>query len=190
MTFDETVVSCAAPTLCGIKPANLFSMKQELFNDSYPKIRKWNNELGLLGKKIVLIKRCGAANLFFIYDEEKLWQILKQKKHIAYLAMKGYHVRKGKNAILRELFSRLARDVSFPHEIGLFLGYPLEDVVGFESENKCKYAGAWAVYGNVASAQKKMRMYKECSTLCCRLLNNGMNIPDISKNYSILKEVG
>ena len=59
--------------------------------------------------------------------------MLKNPKNRAYLASKGYQVEKGLNFVLAELFHRLAANDDFPHEVGLFLGYPLEDVVGFET---------------------------------------------------------
>lgn len=47
----------------------------------------------------------------------------------------------------------------FPHEMGFFLGYPLEDVVGF-IQNQGKnflYTGYWKVYGNL---QEKVRLFQ------------------------------
>ena len=39
----------------------------------------------------------------------------------------------------------------FPHEMGLLLGYPIEDVVGFmeHSGKEYLYSGYWKVYENV-----------------------------------------
>lgn len=40
----------------------------------------------------------------------------------------------------------------FPHEMGLLLGYPIEDVVGFmeHSGKEYLYSGYWKVYENVS----------------------------------------
>ena len=46
-------------------------------------------------------------------------------------AKKGYPVEKGFDAVLYEPVFRLMRFGDFPHEIGIFLGYPQEDVVPF-----------------------------------------------------------
>ena len=47
---------------------------------------------------------------------------------------------------------RLASGDGFPHEIGLFLGYPVEDVLGFieNAGQNCKCCGCWKVYCNEA----------------------------------------
>lgn len=65
---------------------------------------------------------------------------------------------------------RLKESATFPHEIGLFLGYPPEDVSGF-IENKpgsCKCVGHWKVYGNMAEAQRMFDQYKKCTDVYCR----------------------
>ena len=47
---------------------------------------------------------------------------------------------------LARLIERLKDADEFPHEIGLFLGYPPEDVEGFIQEpNGQKYTGIWKV---------------------------------------------
>lgn len=61
--------------------------------------------------------------------------------------------------------AHLRQDAEFPHEIGLFLGYPPEDVQGF-MENKAarhKLAGCWKVYGDVDAAQQTFARYKKCT---------------------------
>ena len=49
-----------------------------------------------------------------------------------------------------ELVIRMREQKEFPHEVGLFLGYPPEDVHGFiENRAQCaKCIGAWKVYGD------------------------------------------
>lgn len=46
-----------------------------------------------------------------------------------------------------QLVRRLRRQEDFPHEVGLFLSYPPEDVAGFIANNarRCKCAGLWKV---------------------------------------------
>lgn len=60
---------------------------------------------------------------------------------------------------------RLGESDEFPHEIGLFLGYPVEDVKGFiENKASCaKCVGYWKVYGDEEKAQKLFNQYKKCT---------------------------
>ncbi len=50
----------------------------------------------------------------------------------------------------RKTFENFALPRQFPHEIGLFLGYPPEDVCGYiRNKGKCqKCTGHWQVYGD------------------------------------------
>ena len=62
--------------------------------------------------------------------------------------------------------------------IGLFLGYPPEDVCGF-IENKadaCKCVGCWKVYGDEDAAKKLFAKYKKCTDVYCTLFANGRSI--------------
>lgn len=61
--------------------------------------------------------------------------------------------------------SKLQSDPDFPHEIGLFLGYPAEDVKGFiENKAACsKCSGCWKVYGDEQAARilfKNIKMHR------------------------------
>ena len=76
------------------------------------------------------------------------------------------------------LQKRIAEKPEFPHEIGIFLGYPLEDVDGFithQGEN-CKLCGCWKVYGNVEQASRTFANYEKCRVFLCAKLSKGCNI--------------
>ena len=68
----------------------------------------------------------------------------------------GYDLSRPVEEILAHLGQRVRQGGSFPHEIGLFLGYPVEDVVGFiENQGQnFKLCGPWKVYGDVEAAQQ------------------------------------
>ena len=63
------------------------------------------------------------------------------------------------------LIRRLRENDEFPHEIGLFLGYPIEDVVGFirYAGKGCKLSGLWKVYGDAEAAS---RLFDRLSRVC------------------------
>ena len=52
----------------------------------------------------------------------------------------------------------------FPHEVGLFLGYPPEDVLGFmkSSREGVKCVGCWKVYGDEARARAAFWRFQRC----------------------------
>ena len=66
----------------------------------------------------------------------------------------------------------------FPHEIGVFLDYPLGDVIGFIENKghnyKCK--GCWKVYCNECEAQKTFQRYQKCRNVYLRLWKQGRSV--------------
>ena len=64
-----------------------------------------------------------------------------------------------------EFAARFAEGGCFPHESGIFLGYPLEDVCGFIANkgNHAKLCGEWKVYGDAHAAARTFHRYT-----CCR----------------------
>ena len=68
---------------------------------------------------------------------------------------------------VRTLIARLHENADFPHEIGLFLGYPPEDVDGFiRNGARCaKCVGPWKVYGDEQAARCKFAQYRKCTNV-------------------------
>lgn len=65
-----------------------------------------------------------------------------------------------------------------PHEIGFFLGYPYDDVVGF-IENKGENSlcsGCWKVYSRARDAQACFCCYKTCTAAYEDLFDEGVPI--------------
>ena len=90
----------------------------------------------------------------------------------------GYSENFSLEECLDRLSVRIRESESFPHEIGIFLGYPVEDVVGF-IENKgenFKLCGTWKVYGNVENAKRTFSNYVKCRAYLCNKLNEGADI--------------
>ena len=82
-----------------------------------------------------------------------------------------------KNALCH-LKKRLYKYQNFPHEIGIFLGYPLEDVKGFikNKGKNCKTCGVWKVYFNECEKQKLFEKYKKCTKVYCDVFNRGKEL--------------
>lgn len=74
----------------------------------------------------------------------------------------------------------------FPHEIGLVLGYPPEDVIGFieNKGNNYLHAGYWKVYENLAEKQKLFRSYEQARESIIHLLSQGVCIQEVIRNYN------
>ena len=66
---------------------------------------------------------------------------------------------------LRQLASRLCLQAEFPHEIGVFLGYPLDDVKGFirHKGRNYTYCGCWKCYGDPQAARRRFEGFRRCT---------------------------
>jgi hypothetical protein len=68
------------------------------------------------------------------------------------------------NGCIAQLIARLRDDQDFPHEVGLFLGYPPADVEGFmHRKHACKLSGIWKVYDDVEGASRQFARCKRCT---------------------------
>ena len=185
MSFEETIIHGGAPALCGIKPACLFSMNSKNYEEGYEQLKVWKSCFFKEQRFFVTLRKSDGRFLFFIYDKALLETVCKNQRNEEYLKTKGYPVQKGFNAMLAFLLHKLAYDEIFPHEVGLFLGYPLEDVIGFEVQNASgfKYSGIWKVYGDTQRAVNQMNMYKSCTEKCMKWLGAGLSVPLAAKKY-------
>ena len=70
----------------------------------------------------------------------------------------------------------------FPHEVGLFLSYPPEDVKGFIDHRACgfKCAGLWKVYGDEEKARTLFAKYRKCTEIYCALWQSGSRLEQLA----------
>jgi len=173
---DEQLVQFCSPTLAGIKTGNLFSCsyttKDELFTD----LRRLNRILQPKGLRILPLKFSGSRVLVYLYRPGDLARDLKAAEALQLLQEAGYRGRTSEQCIA-ELMRRLKTCDEFPHEIGLFLSYPPEDVRGFmEHRSEAKCTGCWKVYGDADKAQETFRRYKKCTETYSKQLAGGVPI--------------
>lgn len=90
------------------------------------------------------------ALLLFCYDHNQLQQKLDHAGVRTLLTKAGYDAHASCDALIHELQSRIASNNAFPHEIGLFIGYPAKDVAAFMGLVKLPFTcqGPWKIYGN------------------------------------------
>ncbi|MBQ3943507.1 MAG: DUF3793 family protein, partial [Elusimicrobia bacterium] len=127
-TFEEIFIEHCAPLLAGIKISGLFSVKYETYSELYEKIVTLNKK----DIYIKIIKKFNSSNSFYLifaYRKTKLSERINEKLINLFLKDYGYSKCKDLNDYLCILTEKLNSSEAFPHEIGIFLGYPLNDVV-------------------------------------------------------------
>ena len=161
---EQTLIDNCSPTMAGLKTGSLFSCFFESKKELMKNIRRLNRHLVPKGIRMIPVKIESGRALIYVYRPDRLTADLNDKTAKAILKEKLYPSPDAQSCVA-ELVRRLRNEESFPHEIGLFLGYPSFDVDGF-IKNKAKDAkcvGTWKVYGDEEAAKKKFALYKKCT---------------------------
>lgn len=174
---EELLVRHCSPTLAGMKTANMFTCSFENAENMRSDVRKLNVMLGKKGLRVLPLRFKNNRALIYIYRPSKLSEDLQNDTACRLLKEHGYDSERPEQCIIR-LIKRLSENEEFPHEIGLFLGYPPEDVRGFidNKAGSCKCVGCWKVYGDAKAAQKVFAKYKKCTDVYCMQYAKGKSI--------------
>jgi len=174
MSVEHLTTHCA-PTLAGLKTGSLFTcaVTPTLLRD----LDRWNRQLRGKGVCVRLLHKSETRALVYVYRPRQLARDLARPEVASFLRELGYPSCQP-GACLRQLSEKCARGGAFPHEIGLFLGYPLEDVRGFiqRGPRACKLVGSWKVYGDVAEARRRFQQFDKCTRVYCQKLREGFSI--------------
>lgn len=165
---EELLVRHGAPTLAGLKTANLFTCSCNDRQEVIRFVRRQNRHLQRKGLRMIPLRFSDSKALLYLYRPGKLSDDLADHDARQLLKKYGYDLKNCDRCVV-QLIRRLRQSDDFPHEIGLFLGYPAEDVRGFieNGAKGCKLVGCWKVYGDEAAAQKKFDRYKKCTQVYC-----------------------
>lgn len=178
--LEEIIASQCAPVLTDVKPSNLLILTGEeeaayVQSTEIPGISRRCLYQGEQKSTWILYRRDRleaelvwpqTAGFLKAYGYEKAEEDLEQK--LEKLAERYTSYREGKQ--------------EFPHEMGVFLGYPLGDVKGFIEHQGRNYlcSGYWKVYQNERKAKKTFQLYRSVKEAVLQMLMAGSNLYEIS----------
>ena len=178
-TFEAVLVRQCAPTLAGMKPGSIFCFNHSPLEVSRQKVCQWNKQLEPFGLTVqILLERPGSSSVIvFVYRRDRLEQMLSDDAYQSFLAEAGYE-RTNLDGLLEQLSYRLRTQPEFPHEIGVFLGYPLRDVIGFIENHGRNFTccGFWKSYGDPAEMQVCFACYRRCIQTYVAMFEQGIPI--------------
>ncbi len=185
---DETLVRYGSPTLAGLKTGNLFTCEYTDPEELYTQLRELNRQLVPRGIRLLPLRRSERRVLLYLYRPDRLERDLGTSGARDLLKEEGYPCGSAQQC-LAELIRRLRCRKAFPHEIGLFLSYPLEDVCGFirYGGSRSKLTGCWQVYGDVEKARKTFDRFDRCTRSYCRQWAEGVPLTRLAINIQNLK---
>lgn len=170
-----------APLLTGIKISNLFIVATGNAKHVFQRFQ---------GTSIAMCVLCKTKKktVFFLYRPDELEDYVRSPKVQELLEYLGYESLR-LNVLLKECSRRyqkyVADETGFPHELGLLLGYPVDDVIGF-IENQGKnplYTGYWKVYSNLREALNLFEKYNQAQETVVRMITCGIDVQNILKIY-------
>lgn len=182
--FETFLVEQCAPVLAGIKPGSMFPYKP-VEGERLPELlRRWNETLAPKGVQVTSIKRCRRIGgyLIYVYRPRQIAEILAVPAVAAFLADCGYEPGMTLPQTLRVLTRRLCQNPDFPHEVGVFLGYPLRDILGFiENQGRDSLCtGCWKVYHEPQKALRTFQDYRACTAAYRSLYRGGSSVAELT----------
>lgn len=183
---ENVVIEVGAPTLAGIKTGSLINVdcgndsKRQICHD----IREMNRSFSGKGIRAVPLRFHNGKVLLYIYRPVFLAKDLENEQAKRLLKERDYPLDCIEDAVatLAKKTSHYGNSQDFPHEIGLFLGYPVEDVKGFieHKYDGCKLVGAWKVYGDVQKSAALFARYRRCTNSYRMHWRQGKTLNDLT----------
>lgn len=161
--LEEFIAYHCAPALAKIKPSNIAACQKAQFPNLHRELDELNSQLNKSDIYIEILCECEKRALIIAYRKSVLECHLRSHKNRAFLSLYGYPENAALGEYLAFLKKRLSHN-SFPHEIGVFLGYPLHDIYCFINHRNegCLLVGEWKVYQNAEAAKKLFGRFKSC----------------------------
>lgn len=176
----QLALQCA-PLIMGLKISNMFTI-----NNS--QLRRVKNLLQGSRIKLFLLCTRGEKSTVFLYNEELFAKHLKKRKIWEFMKRYGYYRCEPEYVLVcfqrRYKSYREGRNI-FPDELGVLLGYPLEDVEGYvKNEGRdALYTGYWKVYEEVQEKKEIFRMFELARETLLQLMGKGMKMSEIIETF-------
>ena len=177
----QMALQCA-PLITGLKVANLLIIPSK--NEKYVGAILDGTDISY-----IRLAKSECKTTFFLYREERLTAWLMRAENRALLTEAGYS-----GIILSDILQTIQmryeayvqKGKAFPHEIGVLLGYPAEDVKGFvvnEGKNYL-YSGYWKVYGDLSEAKQLFYKFDRAKEALIELVSRGIGIRNVIESCS------
>ena len=189
--FEQELIEHCSPTLASIKAASLFTYTYKSLKELHVRVTYWNSKMKRKGITFDILSENVGVNkaLIYVYRRADLEKILNRDEIRSFLLNHGYliddnEIVGGVNCenIILQLKKKFEKLNQFPHEIGIFLEYPIGDAKGFIENHgcNCKCTGYWKVYCNEEEAEKTFRKYKKCRDIYMKLWINGRSVMQLT----------
>ncbi|WP_432662884.1 DUF3793 family protein [Wukongibacter baidiensis] len=169
--FIGWLVEILGPVLMGSKPAELLSFPKHE-KQLLRKIDSIEKHMGKC-KRVTyrLFKNKSGSIKVLFYNPKSLDTSLQEYRNMRFLKNLGYPSKYGLDEYLQIIIDKMITG-DIPHEIGVFLGYPLKDIIGFIGHPSLKLTkvNGWRVYGDPRLSDKRLNEFIEAKNKVRKLL--------------------
>lgn len=164
-----------------MKTGSIYACPYETREGLLHELQGLNRKLSPRGLRILPLRFGKDRVLLYLFRPGELMRDLQCPCARKILSDAGYGELRLGNC-MRCLIERLQKSEDFPHEIGLFLSYPPEDVQGFIDNRAQNYKCicAWKVYGDEEKAQRTFEQYRKCTQIYCRSYRAGTKLEELA----------
>lgn len=169
--FEEWVFLNAAAVLFSGKTGELLTLSFDEFNLSASDVEDYLFGLSeRWGFAYRMLDESERSLKFIVYDTGRLQDVLDEAPFCVMGAKLDYAYPLKADYFLEEVRERWQLHQKIPHEIGVALGYPLDDVFGYMGllPLACKGVCGWQVYGCLRESQRRSCAFNDarCQALC------------------------
>lgn len=168
--FDEWLFLNGSTVLLGEKAGELLSVDPGEFLLARHEMEACLERLGALWDfRFKILRESNGLTKFIIFNEARVQSTLDEVPFCVMGAQLRYAFPLSVDSFLEEVVHRWAGSGALPHEIGVALGYPLDDVFGYMGllPLQCKGVCGWQVYGCMETSKGLSCAYNEAR---CRAL--------------------
>ncbi len=178
----QLALQCA-PLITGLKISNLLIIP-EVNNKRFEEIIEKTDI------SVYRLLHYQGKTVYLLYREAKVIEFLKSDRAKEVFIKEGYE-----SLLLEDILHSFQKRYeiyrvkggTFPHEMGLLLGYPVEDVVGFIENEGSNYlcSGYWKVYEKPIEKQMLFQKFEYAKENLIRLISCGVSMKEIVRRLSV-----
>jgi len=181
--IESVFIYFVSTVLQKIKPGTLISIPKR-YIDTYQSKKDYFKSIS--GLEILELTNNNQDTVWYVYDTSFLTEHLQCQGIKDLLEDNEYNNTKCLDTMLQTLTYRF-KNSNFPHEVGVFLGYPLEDVKGFikNKGHNCLACRFWKVYHDVENAMNMFAAIDNAQSTAVTLLTDNLSMNQVIEQLKI-----
>ena len=192
--IEKFLIYNASLVISGAKPSATITLKKS-GNNIYGKWIKYGRDfLEDIELEHMELREGEESLIILVYNKENLKEHIFKRENKEFLLNIGYEPSDEINKYINMLKNRYNK-FKCPHELGGFLGFPIEDVKDFMncSNKKCLGCGYWLVYNDIDKSRSIFEKYDKIKSYTTRNILKGNSTYkiayDIKNTFGSLKEL-